>query len=114
MQDYELSAWLGGTETTHAQRELLHVAADLVATRYPDRDVDDDREIAFSAAAMLILGYQTLEDIAAEYQAARRVERACMTALTGAIIAASATRSESDIARAAGVQRLTVRKALCK
>lgn len=110
---YDIDAWLGDADTTWEQREALKAASDMVTARYHP-DLEDSRVNALNGAAAVILGDATLESIAAEYHAARRVEREAMEALTGAMIAASADRTEADIARVAGVQRLTVRKALGK
>lgn len=112
MQDYELTAWLGDTEVTDEQRRALHAAADAIAARYPAPDLSDDRERALSAAAMLILGDSTLEEIAGEWREARRIESERHAALTGALIAADG--SEVALAERAGVTRMTVRKALGK
>lgn len=112
MQDYELDAWLGDTEVTDEQRAALHAAAAAIDDRYPNPDGNDDRERAMAAAGMLILGDTTLEDIAQEYLAARRIERERHAALTGALIAADGP--ETTLATRAGVTRMTVRKALGK
>lgn len=112
MQDYELDAWLGDTQVTDGQRAALHAAADAIAARYPEEDLADSREQAFSAAAMLILGDDTLETIADQWRAARRLEQERHAALTGALIAADG--SEVALAERAGVTRMTVRKALGK
>lgn len=112
MQDYELDAWLGDTQVTDEQKATLHAAADAIASRYPHPDLGDSREQALSAAAMVILGDDTLEEIAAQWQAARRLERERHAALTGALIASEGT--EVALADRAGVTRMTVRKALGK
>ena len=112
MQDYELDAWLGDTQVSSEQRAALHAASDAIAGRYPDPDLSDVRERALSAAAMLILGDATLEEIAGDWRDARRIERERHAALTGALIAADG--SEVELAERAGVTRMTVRKALGK
>jgi hypothetical protein len=112
MQDYELDAWLGDTEMTGEQRAALHAAAAAIADRYPHADLADSREQALSAAAMLIVGDDTLEGVAAQWREARQVEQARHAALTGALIAAEG--SEVALAERAGVTRMTVRKALGK
>ena len=57
----------------------------------------------------------TLEGVAAEWARARAAERDAMARLTGAIIAAAVQgQPETTIAERAGVNRLTVRKALGK
>jgi hypothetical protein len=112
MQDYELDAWLGDTQVTDEQRAKLHTAADTIAARWPDPDLADTREQALSAAVMVILGDDTLEAIADQWRAARRLERERHAALTGALVASDG--SEVSLADRAGVTRLTVRKALGK
>lgn len=113
MEEYELDAWLGDTEITGEQRAALHRAWGMAAARYGD-DLDDDREQAFSGAAQVILGDATLNGVAEAWARARRAEREAMAVLTGAIIAASETMSESAISSTTGINRMTVRKALGK
>lgn len=117
MQECELDAWLGdfADEVADEQRASLRRASDMIDARYPDPDERDTAGTgAFTAAAQVILGDGTLASLAAAYLAARRAERDAMAALTGAIIAADETMSESAIAATAGVTRMTVRKALGK
>ena len=113
MEDYELDAWLGDTTVTDEQRFALHHAWDLCAARYGE-DLDGERGQAFSAAAQIILGDDTLEQVSTAYARARRAERDAMAALAGAVIAASATQSEAAIVRATGLTRVTVRRMLQK
>ena len=113
MQDHELTAWLGPVEATDEQIEALHRASGAVDTRYTDADHGEARNAAFSAAAQIILGDDTLESIAQEYLQARARERATRYRLTGALIA-HAGDSEVQLAGRAGVTRMTVRKALGK
>ncbi|MDR6868434.1 hypothetical protein J2Y69_003050 [Microbacterium resistens] len=110
----ELDAWLGDVKVTAEQRAALHRASEMVHARYPERDLADDREAAFSTAAMLILGDATLATITDAYVTARRAERAAMASLTGAIIAASADQAETAMSRETGLNRMTIRKALGK
>lgn len=112
MQEHELTAWLGDAPATDEQREQLHRAADLADTRYPDDP--EDAQTAFTAAAQVILGDDTLDNRAEAWKAARKAERDAMAALTGAIIAASAEQTESAISASTGLNRMTVRKALGK
>lgn len=59
----------------------------------------------------------TLDDLSAlgqQYRDLRARTEEARSTLYGAICLASLTRSESEIARAAGVTRMTVRKALGK
>lgn len=112
MQTYELDTWLGDTEVTDGQRSALLAAAAAVDARYPDADLTDDRRRAFTAAAMIILGDVTLEEIAERWHVAYRVQQDKHAALTGALIASSG--SEVELAKRAGTTRMTVRKALGK
>lgn len=114
MNDHELNAWLGDVTVTDEQRAALHRAADMTTARYPHPDQRGDAETAFTAASQLILGDATLTETAATYAAARRAEREAMAALTGAMIAASATTREAAISRETGMNRMTVRKAIGK
>ena len=111
MQEHELTAWLGDTPTTDEQRASLHRAADMTDTRYGE---DDDRQAAFTAAAQVILGDATLDELAEAWTTARKAERDAMAALTGALIAESETTSENALATRTGITRMTIRKALGK
>lgn len=99
---------------TPGQVDAVHAAAVGILARWPHEDLADTREIALSAATQVIVGDNDLAAIAHVWQAARRVERDRMAALTGAIIAAAATTPEAQIADTARVDRMTVRKALNK
>lgn len=114
MQDYELDAYLGDTaaQVTAEQRDALHAAFTAIAARYPDPDLDDSRERAFSTAAMVVLGDCTLEDISADWRDAYRVAAERHDAMTGALIVSAGT--DVALAERAGVSRMTVRKALGK
>lgn len=115
MQEHELTAWLGDVTVTDEQRAALHRASDMIDARYPDPDDRNDAgQIAFTAAAQVILGDATLNEHATAWSKARAAERDAMAALTGAIIAASADTAEAAIAQRTGVNRMTVRKALGK
>lgn len=110
--DHDIRNLLGPAEATDEQVDNLVRASDAIDARWPDPDDADSREQALSAAAQIILGDDTLEAIGATWAEARRVERDCMAALTGALIASSG--SERDLMARAGVARMTVRKALGK
>ena len=113
MQPYELDAWLGDTELTAEQRTTLEDAIDHLTSRYAD-DGDAVGE-GMSGALMVIVGDDTLEGVAGEWARARAAERDAMARLTGAIIASAVQgQPETTIAERAGVNRLTVRKALGK
>lgn len=117
MDDNELTSWLGDAadEVTDEQRDALHRTYELVVARYGGEDLDDFREAAFSAAAMIIFGDDTLPRIADDALRARIKAEQARAALDGAIIAsADAGMSEVEIARKSGVSRPTVRKVLGK
>ena len=92
----------------------------MIAARYPGRDHGQhpDEEMmgeAMSGAIRVLLGDDTLEGLSAAWQRARAAERDAMARLTGAIIASAVQgQPETVIAERAGVNRLTVRKALGK
>ena len=113
MQPYELDAWLGDTDLTPEQRTTLESAIDNLTNRYAgDEDAVGE---GMGGALMVILGDDTLEGIAAEWARARAAERDAMARLTGAIIASAVQgQPETTIAEWAGVNRMTVRKALGK
>lgn len=115
MQEHELTAWLGDAAdtTTDEQRAALHRVSDTIAERYKGDD-GDAAERAFTAAAMIILGDATLADIGSKWLAARAAEQHAHERLSGALIAASATMSESAMARESGMTRVSIRKALGK
>lgn len=113
MQPYELDAWLGDTDLTVEQRATLEDAIDRLTTRYAGED--DAVGEGMGGALMVILGDDTLEGIAGEWARARAAERDAMARLTGAIIASAVQgQPETVIAERAGVNRLTVRRALGK
>ena len=115
---HELEAWLGDTETTPEQRERLAAAADLIEARYPIptdgtvEDVADDREQALTAAAQVILGDATPEELVGGYHDAQAATVAAHAAMTGAIIATEGT--ERELAARLGLARMTIRKALAR
>lgn len=113
MQDYELDAYLGEFDATPEQRAQLTAISDLTEARYADEDDKAAELAAFAAATEIILGDNTLKEIADEWLRARQTEREMMTRLTGAIIAAHHTGlSQLQIADKTAINRRTVRKAL--
>ena len=118
MQPYELDAWLGDTELTDEQRDAFARTVEAIADRYPGREQHPDEESiaeAMTGALQVLLGDDTLEGVAAAWARARAAEREAMERLTGAIIASAVQgQPETTIAERAGVNRLTVRKALGK
>lgn len=115
MDDHTLHGLLGDTyaETTPEQRAAISTAADRIADRWPDPDLEDVRREALNAAIAVILGDDTLEDVAQVWHRTRATERDAHAALTGALIA-SADQPETTLERRTGVTRTTVRKALGK
>ena len=113
MQPYELDAWLGDTDLTAEQRTALEGAIDNLSSRYAgDEDAIGE---GMSGALMVILGDDTLEGVAGEWSNARAAERDAMARLTGAITAEAVQGvPETTISERAGINRLTVRKALGK
>lgn len=113
----DLTGFLGddADDVTEEQRDLLERALPAVAALYPDEDLAAERGAAESGAAQYVLGDATLAGLGRVRQAARAAAREAMDVLTGAIVAAAVDGvSESEIARAAQVDRMTVRKVLGK
>lgn len=116
----DLTTWLGDTTPTDDQLDALNAAADEAERIYPiNPDHTDDepgpREQILSGAAQVILGNDTLDGLAREHGQAKSAERDAMDRLRGAIIAAAhAGTPETEIARRAGVTRMTVRATLGK
>ena len=117
----DIDAYLGdfAGDLSDEQKDDLARAFDAIDARYPlddegQDDWADERESACTAAAMVTFGDDSLGNIADQWQGARRFERDRMASLTGAIIAAAQTMPETQVAAAAGVDRMTVRKALGK
>ncbi len=115
----EWHAWLGPAADTITDDQLdqLDIASRAIAERWPDRDLEDLRREALTAAAQLILGDDTLEAHAAAWHAARAAEQLRHAALTGALIASSTGArsgpgSEGDLTERSGASRMTVRKAI--
>lgn len=115
MQDHEMTAWLGDTELTAEQYERLRDEVYEIECRYMGEDDDQEREAAMVAALQWILGEVTVEQAgrrlldariaaARELAATRQVAR--MAVLDG--------MPEAQSARAAGIDRMTVRKDLGK
>lgn len=107
--DDELRALLGPAfdETTNEQRAQVIAACASIGGLYNSGDglaVD-----ATAGALAVILGNDTLDEIAAHWQAARAAEKRAHAQLRGAILATAG--SERDVAARAGVARDTVRKA---
>lgn len=108
------ATWLGPAADTITDEQLnrLDDVARRLDNRWPDDDPDhaEDRTTALAAAAQVILGDATLEQVGAQLQAVRRAEHEQLVALTGALLASDG--GERVLAERAGVARDTVRKAL--
>lgn len=113
MTALELDTLLGDTPANDDQRAALTAAATLIDIRYPNPDHAASRAAAFAAVSEVVIDGADLGEIGAAWAAARTAERRAMERLTGAIIANVAV-PESHIASIAGVDRMTVRKALGK
>lgn len=113
MQQYELEAWLGPAlaEMTPDQVDAMSRYTDAIEDRYDD---DALRSVAGGGALQIVLSDSTLEHAGKALARARQEERDAMAVLTGALIASADTDSEANLARRAGVTRMTVRKALGK
>lgn len=120
MSTFNLDAYLGDTNLwdtppTDSQRLDIRDAATAIAERYPDPDDALEAEAALTAAAQVILGGATVEDIAARATAAITAQRQARAAQAGVAIALAGTYpSEQALADALGVTRMTVRDWLGK
>lgn len=115
MQDYEIDAYLGDTDTTPEQYDAIRRAADQVERRWPDADDADERREALTAAVQVILGDATVQEIGqagAEAQGALIRARAAQAG--AAIAAAGDYPSEQALADDLQVTRMTVRSWLGK
>ncbi|GGA62626.1 hypothetical protein GCM10011490_11310 [Pseudoclavibacter endophyticus] len=114
MTTRDLISWLGHAQPNDEQLDAINAAADAAERIYPLEQAGE-REDVLSGATQVILGDTTLDQLAAKLGTARRAKAQAMDRLRGAIIAAAhAGVSESEIARRAGVNRMTVRAALGK
>lgn len=112
MQDYELTAYLGDTDTTPEQRDALTAALSQITETYPlEDDYMLEQQEAGSGAAQVILGDDTLDGLVAEWREQQTAERAARYRVHGAVIATlQAGESENAIAKTTGLSRSTVRK----
>jgi hypothetical protein len=117
MTRYELEAWLGDDHglTDDQVAELLEIASDL-DERHPDYDNSEEREAALTVAYRLLSApYESgelVKGLGRELLQARQAERNALAALRQA--ATMLTESEAGFARAAGIDRMTVRAWLGK
>lgn len=112
-----IDSYLGqfAAEVTEGQKSDIEDAATRIEAIYPDPDENVERQEALTGAVRLILRDSTLEELGAEWNQAVRRERLAMASLKGAIVAfARWGAPEAEIARRAGVTRVTVRKTLEK
>jgi hypothetical protein len=108
-------SYLGDTanDMTEQQIRLLEVCAAQVGQRYPDDD--EARRMALEAALAIIRGKTQLDALSNGWRTSKRLERAQMAMLTGAVIAAvNGGESELAVSVRTGLNRATVRRALGK
>lgn len=113
--DAELLAWLGPAAKDLTPEQLERVAAESreIDERYPDPDEQDEREAALSAVVQYLLGDTTAEDVNRELIAARTRERAAyVAALQVAVMLTRDGTPKAAAARAVGIDRMRVLKAL--
>ncbi|GAA2644476.1 hypothetical protein GCM10010399_92970 [Dactylosporangium fulvum] len=117
MPSDDLMAWLGpaADELTAEQIDLVAEASREIDERYPDPDEQPERDAAQSATVQYLLGETTPEDANRALIAARLAEaRAYAAALQVAVMAHRSGTAEAAAARLAGVDRMSLRKALGK
>jgi hypothetical protein len=113
----DLIAWLGpaADDLTPDQIDRLHREAQRIYSRYPDPDDQELRDAALSAAVQWLLGDITLERAREELVSARiAAARASAAAQQVAVMAHGDGMPESRAAAAAGIDRMTLRRALGK
>jgi hypothetical protein len=115
-QRYEIEEWLGDDHGLDVDRVTdLVSAADEIACRYPDPDDRDDREAALTVAYRLMV--EDPETVVAALRVERErgrlallgLQQAAHTLVEDGATRWSGIRSEAGFARAAGVDRMTVR-----
>lgn len=115
MQDHELMAWLGpaADDLTPEQLERIAAEAARIAERYPDPDEQPERDAALSAVVQYLLGDTTPEDAGRALSDARRREReAYAAAETIAVMLVGDGSPKATAARRAGIDRMSLLKAL--
>lgn len=113
IQRHEIEAWLGPAlpELNPEQVDQLHREAERIEERYPDPDEQDLRDAALSAATQYLLGETSIDDAGRELTDIRMKEaRAYAAAYQIATLAAEAGMPEAEVARRAGIDRMTVRR----
>lgn len=118
MQDYEMRALLGEfyDDTTEEQMDAINAGCEILDRRFPGSDMEDLRTEALAAMLAVIYGDDTDTARASAWRAAKTAEVEAHAAMTGAIIGAALTSTESEVAQAdrLGVTRVTLRKALSR
>jgi GH24 family phage-related lysozyme (muramidase) len=112
-----IEAWLGPAldEMTEEQIDRMQQAADRIDDRYPDPDDEQEREAARIAACQYLLGETTIDDARESLLRVRvRAGEALAAAQQIAVMCVADGVSEAEAARRAGIDRMTVRKALGK
>jgi len=117
-QRHEIEAWLGDDhDLTEEQITALVRTADEIATRYPDPDDRDEREVALTVAYRLMTGDQTVVDeMAADLTRARQTQVRALAGLRHAAVTLvpAGKQTEAGFARRAGLDRMAIRKWLGK
>lgn len=119
MQRHELEAWLGSalSDLTDEQVDRLATESGRIDGRYPDPDEQDLRDAAMSAAVQYLLDETTIDDAGRALTLARlELGRAMAVAqqLAAMAVEDGTVSSEYQAAERAGIDRMTVRKALGK
>jgi hypothetical protein len=114
IQRHEIEAWLGPA-FGEAQVDRVHREAVRIWARYPDQDDAVEREAALSATTQYLLGETTIDD-AGESLLRARIDAAGALAAAQqiAVMCVADGMTEAEAARRAGIDRMTVRKALGK
>lgn len=116
MTDWD--AWLGpaADEMSAEQRERFEYEADLILTQLgDDPDVADKRDVALSILVQYLLGETTLTDVGRRRVATQQAaQMALIAAQQVARLSVLDGVPEAEAARQAGIDRMTVRKALGK
>lgn len=115
--DNDWTAWLGpaADAMTPEQRARFEAEAADVVARHHDPDLPEDRDAALSALVQYLLGETTLDDAGAQRVRTRADARAASIAAQQiARLAVQDGTPEAEAARRAGLDRMTVRKALGK
>jgi hypothetical protein len=115
--DDSLMTWLGpaADDLTAEQIERVATEARRIDQRYPSGDDDPGCEAALSAAVQYLLGETSAEEVNRALIEARRRERAAyMAAEQIAVMLVGDGTPEATAARQAGIDRMSLRKALGK